>query len=96
MITSFAYQKASKSLVPVDQVEERDGKYYDKESGEELTQVIAKMSKSLKNVPRHWKGPAPPALRAAGPRGERRAFLVAFLIGNGGLSIEFQPRRVYL
>ena len=50
MITSFAYQKASKSLVPVDQVEERDGKYYDKESGEELTQVIAKMSKSLKNV----------------------------------------------
>ena len=50
MITSFAYQKQNKSLVPTDMVEERDGKYYDKETGEELTQVIAKMSKSLKNV----------------------------------------------
>ena len=50
MITSFAYQKANKSLVPTDLVEEKDGKYYDKETGEELTQVIAKMSKSLKNV----------------------------------------------
>ncbi|MGN1189578.1 MAG: leucine--tRNA ligase, partial [Candidatus Ornithospirochaeta sp.] len=50
MITSFAYQKSNKSLVPTDMVEERDGKYFDKESGEELTQVIAKMSKSLKNV----------------------------------------------
>ena len=50
MITSFAYQKANKSLVPTDMVEERDGKYFDKETGEELTQVIAKMSKSLKNV----------------------------------------------
>ena len=50
MITSFAYQKQNKSLVPTDLVEERDGKYFDKETGEELTQVIAKMSKSLKNV----------------------------------------------
>ena len=50
MITSFAYQKSNKSLVPTDMVEERDGKYFDKETGEELTQVIAKMSKSLKNV----------------------------------------------
>ena len=50
MITSFAYQKQNKSLVPTDMVEERDGKYYDMETGEELTQVIAKMSKSLKNV----------------------------------------------
>ena len=50
MITSFAYQKPNKSLVPTDMVEERDGKYFDKETGEELTQVIAKMSKSLKNV----------------------------------------------
>ena len=31
-------------------VMEKDGKYFDKETGEELTQVIAKMSKSLKNV----------------------------------------------
>ncbi|MGN0907287.1 MAG: leucine--tRNA ligase, partial [Bullifex sp.] len=44
MITSFAYQKPNKSLVPTDMVEERDGKYFDKETGEELTQVIAKMS----------------------------------------------------
>lgn len=50
MITSFAYQKPNKSLVPTDMVEEKDGKYFDKETGEELTQVIAKMSKSLKNV----------------------------------------------
>ena len=50
MITSFAYQRANKSLVPTDLVEEKDGKYFDKETGEELTQVIAKMSKSLKNV----------------------------------------------
>ena len=50
MITSFAYQKSNKSLVPTDMVEERDGKYFDEETGEELTQVIAKMSKSLKNV----------------------------------------------
>lgn len=50
MITSFAYQRANKTLVPSDLVEEKDGKYYSKEDGEELTQVIAKMSKSLKNV----------------------------------------------
>ena len=51
MITSFAYQKKNKSLVPVDTVEEiAPGKFVEKESGEEVTQVIAKMSKSLKNV----------------------------------------------
>lgn len=50
MITSFAYQRANKTLVPSDLVEEKDGKYYSKEDREELTQVIAKMSKSLKNV----------------------------------------------
>ncbi|MBB5217823.1 leucine--tRNA ligase [Treponema rectale] len=50
MITSFAFQRKSKSLVAVDAVEERDGKYYAKDDGEELERVIAKMSKSLKNV----------------------------------------------
>lgn len=50
MITSFAYQRSNKSLVPSDCVTEKDGKYYSTEDGEELTQVIAKMSKSLKNV----------------------------------------------
>ena len=51
MITSFAYQKANKSLVPTDQViENEDGTFTDRESGEKLERVIAKMSKSLKNV----------------------------------------------
>ncbi len=51
MITSFAYQKANKSLVPTDQViENEDGTFTDRESGEKLERVVAKMSKSLKNV----------------------------------------------
>ena len=51
LITSFAYMRKNKSLVPVDEVEERgEGKFFDKATGEELSQVIAKMSKSLKNV----------------------------------------------
>jgi leucyl-tRNA synthetase len=36
--------------VSSDQVTERDGKYYHTETGEELKQIVAKMSKSLKNV----------------------------------------------
>ncbi len=50
MITSFAFQRSNKSLVPTDTVDEKDGKFYSKEDGEELERVIAKMSKSLKNV----------------------------------------------
>ena len=51
MITSFAYQKKNKSLVPVDKVSEiSPGKFIETETGEEVTQVTAKMSKSLKNV----------------------------------------------
>ena len=50
MITSFAFQRKNKSLVAVDMVEEKDGKFYSTEDGEELERVIAKMSKSLKNV----------------------------------------------
>lgn len=51
MITSFAYQRSNKTLVPIDEVEQReDGSFYEKASGEKLEQVIAKMSKSLKNV----------------------------------------------
>jgi len=51
LITSFAYMRKNKSLVPIDEVEERsENKFFDKASGEELSQVIAKMSKSLKNV----------------------------------------------
>ena len=51
MITSFAYQRKNKTLVPVDEVEQKeDGSFCEKATGEKLEQVIAKMSKSLKNV----------------------------------------------
>ncbi len=51
MITSFAFQRKNKTLVPTDEVEQKeDGKYYEKATGEELSQIVAKMSKSLKNV----------------------------------------------
>ncbi|MBR0476591.1 MAG: leucine--tRNA ligase, partial [Treponema sp.] len=51
MITSFAFQRKNKTLVPVDEVEQRDdGNYYEKATGEKLEQIVAKMSKSLKNV----------------------------------------------
>ena len=50
LITSFAYQRKNKTLVPVDEVEEKNGEYIEKATGEKLEQVIAKMSKSLKNV----------------------------------------------
>lgn len=51
MITSFAYQRKDKTLVPVDEVEDKGNNVYvEKATGQELTQVVAKMSKSLKNV----------------------------------------------
>ncbi|MCE1198170.1 MAG: leucine--tRNA ligase [Marinilabiliales bacterium] len=50
MILAFAYETASGSKVPSDQVHEKEGKYYHLETGEELHQIVAKMSKSLKNV----------------------------------------------
>ena len=51
MITSFAFQRKNKTLVPVDEVEQKDdGKFIEKATGEELEQIVAKMSKSLKNV----------------------------------------------
>lgn len=50
LLTSFAFQRENKSLVPSDQVSELNGKFVETESGEELERVIAKMSKSLKNV----------------------------------------------
>ncbi|MCB0310226.1 MAG: leucine--tRNA ligase [Bdellovibrionales bacterium] len=51
MLQAFAFKNKRGALVPVDQVEEVDG-YPPKhlESGEELTKIIAKMSKSLRNV----------------------------------------------
>ncbi|MBQ6058171.1 MAG: leucine--tRNA ligase [Treponema sp.] len=50
MITSFAFQRKNKSLVAVDAVTEKDGKFFANDDGEELERVVAKMSKSLKNV----------------------------------------------
>ena len=50
LITSFSFQRKNKTLVPTDEVEEKDGKFFEKATGEELERVIAKMSKSLKNV----------------------------------------------
>ena len=50
MILAFAYETTSGSKVPSDQVEEREGKFFNISTGEELRQIVAKMSKSLKNV----------------------------------------------
>ncbi len=53
MITSFAFQRRDKSLVPLDEVREIAGKteeFEETATGERLERVIAKMSKSLKNV----------------------------------------------
>ncbi|MCB9915180.1 MAG: leucine--tRNA ligase [Planctomycetes bacterium] len=49
MLTAFAYKDPTGRLVPSDEVEERDGKAFGKD-GAPLEQVIAKMSKSLRNV----------------------------------------------
>lgn len=51
MITSFAFQRKDKSLVPTDMVDEKSPDLFiERETGEELERVVAKMSKSLKNV----------------------------------------------
>ncbi len=50
MILAFAYETSTGAKVSSDLVEDRDGKYYHTETGEELRQIVAKMSKSLKNV----------------------------------------------
>ncbi len=50
MILAFAYETATGAKVTSDLVVEKDGKYFHTETGEELRQIVAKMSKSLKNV----------------------------------------------
>lgn len=54
MITSMAYQRGDKSLVPVDEVENRGSEeqpsYIEIANGAPVEKIIAKMSKSLKNV----------------------------------------------
>ena len=50
MILAFAYEDAAGSKVPTDDVEEKNGKFFKKGTDIELKQIVAKMSKSLKNV----------------------------------------------
>jgi leucyl-tRNA synthetase len=50
MILAFAYETQTGAKVPADMVSEKDGKYFHTETGAELRQIVAKMSKSLKNV----------------------------------------------
>jgi len=50
MLTSYAYKRNNKTLVASTLVEERNEKFYEIETGEEVERVIAKMSKSLRNV----------------------------------------------
>jgi leucyl-tRNA synthetase len=50
MLTAFAYKDSTGRLIPSDQVNVSEGSGTAKASGEQLEQVIAKMSKSLRNV----------------------------------------------
>jgi leucyl-tRNA synthetase len=50
MILAFAYETETGAKVASDLVVERDGKFYHKETRDELRQIVAKMSKTLKNV----------------------------------------------
>ncbi len=50
MLTAFAYKDDTGRLVPTNEVEERGGKHVRASDGAPVEQVIAKMSKSLRNV----------------------------------------------
>jgi leucyl-tRNA synthetase len=54
LITSYAYQRADKGLVAIDLVDnvgtDETPRYVARDTGEVVTQITAKMSKSLKNV----------------------------------------------
>ena len=51
MILSHAYQRKDRSLVPIDEVDApEDGRPIERATGEPVTQIVAKMSKSLRNV----------------------------------------------
>ena len=50
MILGISYRDSRGALVATDKVEKRDGSFFNIETGEELEQAPAKMSKSLKNV----------------------------------------------
>ena len=50
MITSFAYQRSDKTLVPMDEVRDEGDQAIEIATGKPVTRIIAKMSKSLHNV----------------------------------------------
>ncbi|MEN8157981.1 MAG: leucine--tRNA ligase [Bacteroidota bacterium] len=50
MILAFAYETAAGAKVPTDLVEEKSDGFFHTVTGEPLNQIVAKMSKSLKNV----------------------------------------------
>ncbi len=50
MIISYAYENKNGGLVPIDEVEEKNEKFFVIKTGEEVKKISAKMSKSLKNV----------------------------------------------
>jgi len=50
LILAYSYENTNWKLIANDLVEEKDEKFYDTETGDELKKVVAKMSKSLKNV----------------------------------------------
>lgn len=50
LIMGLSYRNKNNVLIPNDQVEEKDGKFFNNNNGEELEEIVAKMSKSLKNV----------------------------------------------
>ena len=50
LIMGLSYKTKNNVLIPNDKVEEKDGKFFNTDNGEELEEIVAKMSKSLKNV----------------------------------------------
>jgi leucyl-tRNA synthetase len=50
LILAHAFQRQNGGLVANDMVEEKDGKYFEIETGLEVDRIVSKMSKSLKNV----------------------------------------------
>jgi leucyl-tRNA synthetase len=51
MILNFAYERPDKSLVPIDEVDtDPDGVHTERATGQQVAQIVTKMSKSLRNV----------------------------------------------
>ena len=50
MLVSYAYKDERGALIPVDEVVEKNGKFYHLKTEKEVQRITAKMSKSLKNV----------------------------------------------